>query len=294
MVVEKTEAVPPAGVRRFLHARLGGLPRTFWALWAGSFVNRLGTMVEPFLAFYLTTVRGMSLEAAGAVLALFGLGSVVSQILGGYLSDRIGRRATLSGGMLASAAAMIVLGYVSTIPALVAIVFVLGITIDIYRPASQALLADLVGPADRARAYGLLFWAINLGFSVAMVLGGALTRVGFSWLFWMDAATCAGFALLIWRAVPPSPARPARHEPGGFSVVLRDRVAVGSVLVVFGYAFVYLQAYSTLPLAMGHAGLPPSAYGLAMAVNGLGIVIVQPLIGVWLAGTTPAGCWRAA
>jgi MFS family permease len=285
MTADRTELEqpPPGRLPPFLQTRLGGLPKAFWALWAGSFVNRLGTMVEPFLAFYLATARGLSLTATGAVLAIFGLGSVVSQILGGTLSDRIGRRATLTGGMLATAVAMLGLGYVTAVPAVVALVFVLGITIDIYRPASQALLADLVGPADRARAFGLLFWAINLGFAVAMVLGGALSRAGFSWLFWVDALTCAVFAVLVWRAVPETHVRNrADHEPGGFADVLRDRVAVGSVLIVFGYAFVYLQAYSTLPLAMGRAGLPPSAYGLAMAVNGIGIVIVQPLVVAWL------------
>ncbi|MFB9834431.1 MDR family MFS transporter [Actinoallomurus acaciae] len=266
----------------FLHTRVGGLPRAFWALWAGSFVNRLGTMVEPFMAFYLTGVRGFSLTATGAVLALFGLGSVFSQALGGVLADRVGRRATLTGGMVATAAAMVALGYVTATPVVVAVVFVLGVAIDIYRPASQALVADLVPPADRPRAYGLLFWAINLGFAVAMVFGGTLSRAGFSWLFWIDAVTCAVFAVLVWRAVPETRTRRADREPGGFGDVLRDRVAVASVLIVFGYAFVYLQAYSTLPLAMRHAGLPPQAYGLAMAVNGVGIVIVQPLTVAWL------------
>ena len=281
-VEEQVPAPPPTGIPGFLHTRVGGLPRAFWALWAGSFVNRLGTMVEPFLAFYLTGVRGFSLAATGAVLALFGLGSVISQMLGGVLADRIGRRATLTGGMLATAAAMLALGYVTTTPVVIAVVFVLGVTIDMYRPASQALVADLVAPADRPRAYGLLFWAINLGFAVAMVLGGTLSRAGFSWLFWVDAATCAVYAVLIWRAVPETRVRRAEREPGGFADVLRDRVAVASVLIVFGYAFVYLQAYSTLPLAMRHAGLPPQAYGLAMAVNGIGIVIIQPVTVGWL------------
>ena len=89
--IEEPVAVPPpTRLPGFLHTRVGGLPRAFWALWAGSFVNRLGTMVEPFLAFYLTGVRGLSLAATGAVLALFGLGSVVSQVLGGMLAE-IGR-----------------------------------------------------------------------------------------------------------------------------------------------------------------------------------------------------------
>src|SRR5262249_23249780 len=148
----------------------------------------------------------------------------------------------------------------------------------VYRPASQALVADLVAPADRARAYGLLFWVINLGFSVAMVAGGTLTRAGFGWLFWVDAGTCVIYACLVWRMVPNERVPHADREPGGFGDVVRDRLAVGSVLIVFGYALVYLQAFSTLPLAMSRAGLPPSAYGLAMAVNGIGIVVVQPLV----------------
>lgn len=275
-------APPPTRPPAFLRARFGGLPRAFWALWAGSFVNRLGTMVEPFLALYLTTVRGLSLTATGATLALFGLGSVVSQFVGGSLADRIGRRATLTGGMLSTAMAMIALGYASSIPVVIGVVFVLGVTIDAYRPAAQALVADLVPSADRARAYGLLFWAINLGFAVAMVAGGTLTRAGFGWLFWVDAGTCAIYACLVWRTVPEERVRHADREPGGFGDVLRDRLAVGSVLIVFGYALVYVQAFSTLPLAMSRAGLPPSAYGLAMAVNGIGIVLVQPLVGGWL------------
>jgi MFS family permease len=282
---EQLAPPPPPATRlpAFLHARVGGLPRAFWALWTGSFVNRLGTMVQPFLAFYLTGVRGFSVAATGAVLALFGLGSVISQMLGGVLADRVGRRAVLTGGMLSTAVAMLALGYVTSTPVVVVVMFVLGVTIDIYRPAAQALVADLVGPADRTRAFGLLFWAINLGFAVAMVAGGTLSRAGFSWLFWVDAVTCTVFAALVWRAVPETRSpRTAGPEPGGFADVLRDRVAVASVLIVFGYAVVYLQVYTTLPLAMRHAGLPPQAYGLAMAVNGIGIVVIQPLLVAWL------------
>lgn len=285
MVSPPEQAVVPPRARTpsFLHTRVGGLPRAFWALWTGAFVNRLGTMVQPFLAYYLTGVRGLPVTATGALLALFGLGSVVAQVVGGVLTDRIGRRATLTGGMLATAATMLALGYTTATPALVVLVFLLGATMDTYRPASQALLADLVGPADRPRAFGLLFWAINLGFSVAMVLGGVLSRAGFTWLFWLDAATCVAFGLLVWRAVPETGRRRgAGREPGGFADVLRDRVAVAAVLVVLCYGFVYLQSYSTLPLAMRRAGLPPSSYGFAMALNGIGIVVVQPLVVAWL------------
>jgi hypothetical protein len=52
---------------------------------------------------------------------------------------------------------------------------------------------------------------------------------------------------------------------------------VGSMFVVLGYTAVYQQAFTTLPIAIHAGGLPPSAYGLVMALNGSVIVIAWPL-----------------
>ena len=265
---------------RAVAGRLGGLPRPFWVLWTGTLVNRLGTMVVPFLAFYLSGVRGLSVTEVGAVLAVGGAGSVLSQPLGGYLADRFGRRVTLCGGMIATAAAMIAGGYAATLPALVGAVFVNGVSVDLYRPASAALVADLVPAGERPRAYGLLFWAINLGFACATALGGFVARHGFGLLFWIDALTCLAFAVVMWRGVPEPPRTTARGRArggDGFRVVLRDRVMVAFVAISFSYLLVYQQAYTTLPLAMERDHLSPSAYGAAIALNGAVIVIVQPL-----------------
>jgi len=257
----------------------GGLPRLFWVLWAGILINRLGTLVEPFLGVYLVAVRGFPATAAGAVLAIYALGSMASQILGGALADRLGRRAALTAGMLANGAALIALGYVTAAPAVTAMTFAAGATIDMYRSAAQALVADLIPAAGRARAYGLISWAANLGFSAAMLAGGMLAQAGFRWLFWADALTCAAFAALAWRALPAAPARAAAPatQPRGFAGVLRDRVIAAFMLVVLGQTAVYQQGFTTLPIAMHAAGLPPRDYGLVMALNGVVIVTVQPL-----------------
>jgi MFS family permease len=262
----------------------GGLPRPFWVLWAGTLINRLGMFVEPFLALYLSSARHLSLTLVGAVLASYGAGSVFSQLIGGALADRIGRRATLTAGMLANAVALLGLGYARGLGWLVAAAVAVGLTVDMYRPASSALVADLVPAAERTRAFGLLFWAVNIGFSVAMVLGGTLARAGFTPLFWADAATCAMFGLLVWRAVPETlPAVTASDQPdGGFAAVLRDRLLVSFLLLMLIETSVYMQAYTTLPLAMSVSGLPAQAYGFAMAVNGIVIVALQPVTGAWL------------
>lgn len=283
-VTTPSDLPAPPRLPAFLHDRVGGLPRPFWVLWAGTLVNRLGTMVEPFLGLYLTTVRGLSLGQAGLVLALIGVGSVFAQLIGGALADRIGRRTTLTLAMVLNAVAMLALGYAQGLPAIMASALLLGLVIDMFRPVSSALVADLIPPAERPRAFGLLFWAINLGFAIAMVLGGSLARAGFLWLFWIDAVTCLVFGALVWRAVPETRARRPKgeREPGGFADVLRDRVIVGYTLVFLAYTFVLMQSFVTLPLAMNADGLSPQAYGLAVAANGVLIIVAQPLVNAWL------------
>ncbi|MEO3799086.1 MFS transporter [Nonomuraea sp. B1E8] len=264
------------------------LPRPFWMLWLGTVVNRTGAIVQPFLAVYLVQARGFTAAQAGAVMAAFGVGSLLSHVVAGWLADRFGRRLTLTGGMLATSAAMVVLGTSSGFTAVTVIAFLLGLTIESYRPASQAMVADLVPPALRARAFGLLFWGVNLGYSVAMVGGGWLADQGPQAMFAVNAAVAAVFAAVVWRAVPES--RPAGGSLGGMRlrVVLRDRLMLAVCAVTAGYGVMYGQAYTTLPLAMAGQGVDRTHFGLAMALNGVLIIVVQPLTGAWVARRDPA------
>lgn len=275
----------PTAVRRLACGAFGGLPRAFWFQWVGTLVNRLGTFVEPFLVLYLTSARGLSPGQAGVVLAGYGAGALVAPVLGGALADRVGRRATLVGGMLAAAAALLALSAARDPLHIAVAAGAVGLAGDLYRPASAALVADLVDPADRPRAYGLLFWAINLGFSVAAVAGGWLAERGYGLLFVADAATCAGFALLIALGVrgDTRPVRVVGEPRVGYGTALRDPLLVALVVLTFGYATLYVQAYVTLPLAVVDAGLSPARYGLVLAVNGVLIVVLQPFAAMWLA-----------
>ncbi|GAB2610859.1 MFS transporter [Kribbella endophytica] len=256
------------------------LPPAFWALWVCQLVNRLGSFVQPFLVLYLTQDRHLSAGTAGAVAAAVGAGSVVSQLVGGWLSDRIGRRRTMLIGFFGTAAALILLGSARSLEMIAVAAFVVGLMGDLFRPAVQATVADLLQPRERVRAYGLLFWAINLGFSVSTVSAGVLASIGYNLLFWINAGTSVVAALVIWRMVPET--RPVLDEGTSrralLPVVLRDTTFLLMVLLQIGYATIYFQGYSTLPLAMAADGLPSSTYGLVIALNGVVIVVVQPFV----------------
>ena len=64
-------------MRGWLRQAAGGLPRTFWFLWTGTLINRLGAFVVIFLAIYLTASAGFSQSQAGLVLGLYGVGGAV-------------------------------------------------------------------------------------------------------------------------------------------------------------------------------------------------------------------------
>ena len=275
------QAVPVSGVpaagRWALMA--GGLPRTFWYLWTGSLINRLGSAVGPFLALYLTGSRGVSTAEAGLVLTAFGAGQAISQPIGGVLADRLGRRVALVSGLLSSAALLLAVGAATTLPALALAVFAYGLCLDAVRPAVQAAVADVVPTKDRARAYALNFWAINLGFSVAVPLGGFLASRGYWWLFAVDAATAVVFALVVVLRVPETrPLRVPGATAGSLREVLADRLLLALVLCNIGQAAVYMQAFSTLPLVVADDGLGEAAYGVALGLNGILIVALQPFV----------------
>jgi MFS family permease len=266
-------------LRRNSAARIRlGLPGVIAALAACHFVSRAGGFAQTFLVLYLTEDRRLSPATAGAVAAAVGAGTVGSLLLGGWLSDRIGRRRTMLAGFSGSALALIALGSADTMPAIWASAVAVGLASELYRPAGSATVADLPRARERIRAFGLLFWATNLGFSVSTVTGGILVRDGYGPLFWLNAAASAAAALIVWHRVPET--RPPASGAGRralLPVVLRDRLLITMVLIFAGHFSLFFQAFSTLPLAMAADGLPAATYGAVLAANGIVILAVQPL-----------------
>jgi MFS family permease len=248
-----------------------------WALTATHFVSRAGGLARAFLVLYLTQERGLSPTTAGAVVAAVGVGDIGSQLLGGWLGDRIGRRHAMLVGFLGTAVALVALGAAETMPAICAAAVGVGLMAELFRPVGSAAVADL--PAqERVRAFGLLFWAANLGFTVSTVAAGALVQHGYGVLFGINAAASVLAALIVWRHVPETrPSTPKAPRQALLPVLLRDRVmlAMGAIHIV--YFTMFLQTFSTLPLVMAADGHGAGTYGAMLALNGIVIVVVQPI-----------------
>ncbi|SEO35955.1 MDR family MFS transporter [Actinacidiphila rubida] len=273
---------------RAVRETVGGLPRQFWWLWTSTLINRLGGFVVTFLALYLTVQRGYSAAYAGLVAALFGLGGAGGAVLGGVLADRLGRRRTLLAAQIAAALATAVLGLVTDPLAIAAVATALGLASSASRPALQAMIADLVPPADRVRAFSLNYWAINIGFGVSAAAAGFIAAAGYLWLFLGDAFATVLCAMVVFAKAKETLRPPAAgglapagsgtvDAPAGIRLVdvLRDRRFMAVVGLTFLIGSVMQQGSSTLAIDMGAHGLSARQFGLVAAINGVVIVILQ-------------------
>ena len=268
-----------------------GLPATFWWLFAGVLVMSLATFVFPFLALFLGS-RGFSPTQTGLVVALFGAGSIPAAPIAGWLADHLGRRPTLVGSLAIAAALTALLPALTSPWPIAAAALALGAALHAYFPVANAVVADVVPPDRYADAYGLMYWERNAGIAISFALGGALAAGGYARLFLADAATTLLFAAVVWRRIPETrPAWPAadRGTPaGGFGAVLSDRHFRDLLLLNVAFLLALFQFLVAVPLVMSRQGLAPSDYGLVMAVNGLLIVLLQPLSGPLLRRHDPA------
>jgi MFS family permease len=263
----------------------GVAPRAFWFVWWGTLVNRLGGFVIPLLTIYLTTVRKESVADAGLAVSVFGLGQIASSIVGGQLSDRVGRKATMVISLFGGAISMTLLGFAQSLTSITVMVGVCGFVGELYRPAVSAFIADVIPAEHRVQAYGLLHWVINIGFAFAAIVGGLVADVDFAILFIADAASMAIYGVIVLVAVPET--RPVRSVEQASAPPSRswitDRTMVVFVAISFALTLLPIQSGAPLAAHMTWQEMSPAAYGLVMGVNGILIIAIQPVLTAWSA-----------
>lgn len=266
-----------------LRENLRAMPGSAWVLFAGVFVNRLGTFVLPFFTPYLTR-SGFSAPQAGVAIGAYSLGGLAAQAVAGLLADRLGRRNTIALSMLGAGALTLALWRAQTLALIYPLMFGVGCLGEIHRPAGEALIADLVPSERRLVAFAMFRLALNVGWAAGLALGGFLAERSFDLLFVGDAITSLVFGLISLIALPHGTRSARRDEedlPSARTAILADRgflLLLASALV--GGA-VYIQYVSSLPLHVRDAGYGPAAYGVLQSLNGVIVVLIELPVIAW-------------
>ena len=283
-------------IRGSLLATLKGFPRPVWMIYLGMFINRFGTFVLPFLALHMTK-EGYAPVEVSIAMGAYGVGHLVATLLGGYLADSMGRRNTIVLSMCSAAIVMLALSQADSFLSLVGLSCLAGMTSELYRPASSALLSDLVPVEDRVTAFAAYRFAINAGWAFGPATAGFLAEYSYFWLFVGDALTAATFGVIAFFGLPrlrsprkDSPSNlsnPITELALGFRRAARDlaflRVLAASALV----AILFVQMMTTLGLSINAHGHPERAYGFVLGLNGLMIIVCEIPLSAWTRRYSP-------
>jgi MFS family permease len=266
-----------------LRENLRALPRATWILFLGTFINRFGTFVMPFLTLYLVR-EGYSATRAGVAVSAYGGGHLVASMLGGHLADRFGRRNTIALSMFSSALAMVALSQTRGYFAILGITFLAGLAAELYRPATGALIGDLVPPELRVTAFGVYRLAVNLGFTAGPATAGFLADRSFVWLFLVDAGTSAVYGVIALAFLPHG-LRTAKHEEkhadGAVRHAMRNTPFLMFLVATACIMFIEFQLHSVLPLHLKARGYTAFTYGKLMSINAIMIVLFELALTGW-------------
>lgn len=260
-------------------------PVTFWVLVAATFIDRLGgTVIFPFFALYITQRFNVGMTQAGVLFGIFSISGLVGSMVGGALTDKLGRRGMVLFGLVFSALSSVSMGLVDQLTVFYLLAVVVGLLSNVAGPARQAVVADLLPEGKRAEGFGVLRVVGNLAWMVGPTVGGLLASRSYLLLFVIDAVTSLITAAIVYRLVPETKPETPEDQPSqtivetlaGYRLVAADKMYVAFVITSMLMTLVYWQMYNTLSVYLRDVhGLSTQAYGSILSIDAGMVVLLQ-------------------
>ena len=263
-------------------------PRQFWIIVGSNFIDRIGGgMIFPFFALYITKQFQVGMTEVGLLFALFSISDMFGNMIGGALTDFLGRKSMIIMGLIISALTSLAMGMVQQLEWFFVMGAVSGLFATAAGPAHQAMLTDILPDKKRAEGFGVMRVAANLVVAIGPAIGGFIASYSYLILFIADTVTSLITALIVYLVVEET--RQEEKEESekkgfketfiGYGVVLKDRKFMAFVIISTIATIVYSQMYSTLSVFLRDVhGVPESGYGWLMTLNAGMVVLFQFMI----------------
>ncbi|GHE39854.1 putative ABC transport system membrane protein [Streptomyces cellulosae] len=221
-------------------------------------INLAFYMLMPYLAAHLSGELGLAAWAVGLVLGVRNFSQQGMFLIGGTLADRFGYKAPILAGCLLRTAGFGLLGWVDSLPALIAASAATGFAGALFNPAVRAYLAAEAGER-RVDAFATFNVYYQAGMLLGPLVGLALLAADFRLVCTVAAAIFAALTLLQWRALPAR--RGATVDTGSvpdgvlaqWRTVVANRPFLLFATAMIGSYVLTFQVYLALPLAAGDA-----------------------------------------
>lgn len=266
-----------------LRTLVAGYDRRLWTLFVVQMIVSAGFgAAMPFVSLYFYRVLGVPMRIVGTIMLVSAGVSAAGRIIGGELSDRLGRRPLIASTL--GIRTLLFLGmaglvYIKANYLVLALIFLLvRFAGAVSQPALSAMVADIVPAARRVEAFGVLRIGGNAGWAIGPALGGFLISISYSLLFVLTAAaTGIGMVLILLFTTESIKTRETER------FVLRQVLAAGrdrkfllfclfslSLFLVMGQFASTLSVFSTTIV-----GITDVQLGFLYTLNGIVVVLLQ-------------------
>lgn len=206
---QATPADPPAG--RDMTPRQVLRTRAFWTFYLAFTLVVAADRMASLEIIDFAGSQGLSRAAAAGALGFMGLGAIVGRLFMGALSDRLGRRNTLTLCFALQGLVLLTMTLTEGRAMLSISMAVLGLAYGGFVALYGPIMGEFFGLTHMGKIIGLSFtngiWAAILG---PYILGGYLVDVtgSYQWSFALAGVACIVAAFLSLLAHPPAPATP--------------------------------------------------------------------------------------
>jgi predicted MFS family arabinose efflux permease len=260
-----------------------GLSRETWLLSIVILINRCGYMAVPFMSMYITQNLHRSIADAGLIITLFGVGSVLGAMAGGYLTDKWGFRPVQMFSLVLSGIFFVLFGMVSDFTVLCFLIVALSFFVEAFKPANITAIAAYSKRENLTRSYALNRLAMNIGFGFGTSVGGILAAINYHLLFWVDGVVYVLAGLLILVMLPKrkvnreiievSQTQSGTQSPWRDAFFVRFLIMVSLYMICFSLLFRFVPVYWKEQMHIGE-----STIGILLGMNGLVIALFEMVL----------------
>ena len=259
------------------------MPRALWLLVIGMAVNVTGSsFLWPLNTIYINDHLGKSLSVAGIVLMLNSAASVIGNLFGGSLFDKIGGYKSIILGISITIVALLGLTFWPGWPQYIFFLTLVGFGSGIVFPAMYAMAGSVWKEGGR-KAFNAIYVAQNLGVAIGAALGGLVASYSFQLIFMANAAMYLIFmmiAIIGYRRIDTRAAKQTNVLQENGTVKSHTKLYALLILAV-GYLLCwvgYVQWQTTIAAYTQELNISLNQYSILWTINGALIVLGQPVV----------------
>lgn len=258
------------------------MPKSVWWLVIGMALNITGSsFLWPLNTIYMNEQLDKSLTMAGFVLMINSFGMVIGNLLGGNLFDKLGGYPTIMIGTVICLISTTLLNFFHGWPWYAVWLVALGFGGGMIIPAIYAL-AGAAWPQGGRQTFNAIYLAQNLGVAIGAASGGFVAELSFNYIFIANLLMYVAFAVVAITQFNIKLDVKVKSNDTMSLLSKQNRVqfiALSLLCVMFSICWIaYIQWESTIASFTQEINMSMSQYSLLWTVNGIMILVAQPLI----------------